>query len=334
MAGERDGSGGRISCLGEALIDLLPIEEEGRTIGFRMHPGGSPFNVAVAISRVGGPAAFVGKLSTDAFGRRLRATLERERVSLAWTAMAAAPSTLAFVTVDAGEPDFAFYGDGTADTLLRPEDLPEALFERTAILHVGSISLLRGTTPEAALAACERLAGRALVSLDPNVRPALVADEPAYRRTLDRLLALTDVLKISAADLAWLAPRRAPERAAVDLLADGPALVLVTHGADGVLAVRSAPGDARPSVRREAAFPVEVADTVGAGDAFQAGLLTWLFGQGVTTRAALEALSDDRLAEGLRFAAAVAALACTRPGADPPTLDVVEAFLADLGPEI
>jgi len=328
------GSVGRITCLGEALIDFLPIEEGGGMVGFRVHPGGSLLNVAVAVARLGQPVALAGKLSTDFFGRYVRAYLEREGVHVSWLADVDAPSTLAFVATESGDPSFVFYGERAADTLVRAEDLPAALFSNTAILHVGSISLLRGSTPQAVLAACQRLAGSALLSLDPNLRPALVSDEPAYRALLRRLAALVDIFKVSAVDLAWLASGRDLETAAGELLADGPALVVVTRGADGVLALRRNQG-ARThetggslSTYRLPAHVVDVVDTVGAGDAFTAGLLSWLREHDVTSRVALDALSPDELTAALNFAAATAALNCTRAGSEPPDALAVRAFLS------
>ena len=211
-----------LTCLGELLVDFLPIEADGATTGFRMHAGGSLLNVALAAARLGQPVALAGKAGRDLFGRFLRATVEREGVDTRWLLDADAPSTLAFVATERGEPSFAFYGDGAADTLLAPAEVPEALVAETAILHVGSIALLRGTTPDAVEAACGRLRGRALLSLDPNVRPGLVRDEPAYRARLDRLLAQVDVVKVSDADLAWLVPGRGLADAARELLARGP----------------------------------------------------------------------------------------------------------------
>ena len=336
MAKRCGGSVGRITCLGEALIDFLPIEDGERMVGFRMHPGGSPLNVAVAVARLGLPIALAGKLSTDLFGRYLRAYLEREGVDVGWLADVDAPSTLAFVATESGDPTFAFYGERAADTLLRAGDLPQALFAETAILHVGSISLLRGSTPEAVLAACQRLAGRALLSFDPNLRPALIADEPAYRALLRRLAALVDILKVSADDLAWLASGRDPEVAAAELLVQGPALVVVTRGPDGVLALRrnkrARPDqtDGAVSTYRVPAPVVEVVDTVGAGDAFTGGLLSWLRQRGITSRVGLDALSPDELTAALGFAAATAALNCTRAGANPPSSRAVRAFLSQL----
>ena len=315
-----------ITCMGEILVDFLPVDEGGRTVGFRMHPGGSLLNVAVAAARLGGRSALVTRTSTDFFGRYLHAYAEDEGIDTRWLSEMAAPSTLGFVTFADGEPDFTFYGDGAADTRVTIDDLSDELAAETAILHVGSISLLRGSTPATVLAACERMRGRALLSLDPNLRPSLVRDEPAYRAILETLFGLVDVIKVSAADLAWLAPGRDVAAVAVELLDRGPALVAVTLGGAGVLAVRrTADGVASTTVP---GFQVTVADTVGAGDSFDGGLLTRLAELGVTSRAALGHLSEGELTEALRFAVAVAALNCSRPGADPPSRAEVDAFLA------
>lgn len=312
--------------MGEILVDFLPVDEGTRTVGFRLHPGGSLLNVAVATVRLGGRSALVTKTGTDFFGRYLRAYAQGEGIDTRWLSETAALSTLGFVTFGGGEPDFTFYGDGAADTLLTVDDLSDELVAETAILHVGSISLLRGSTPATVIAACERMRGRALLSLDPNLRPSLVTDEPAYRATLETLFGLADVIKVSAADLAWLAPGRDVADAAVDLLDRGPALVAVTLGAAGVLAVRrTAHGIA---TTRVAGFRVTVADTVGAGDSFDGGLLIQLAERNVTSRSALMGLAQDDLVEILRFAVAVAALNCSRPGADPPPRADVDAFLA------
>lgn len=315
-----------ITCMGEILIDFLPVDEGTRTVGFRMHPGGSLLNVAVASARLGGRSALVTKTGTDFFGRYLRAFVQDEGVDTRWLSEMAAPSTLGFVTLDGGEPDFTFYGEGAADTRLTLDDLSNEIAAETAILHVGSISLLRGSTPATVIAACERMRGRALLSLDPNLRPSLVKDEPAYRATLETLFGLVDVIKVSAADLAWLAPGRDVADVAIDLLDRGPALVAVTLGEAGAIAVRrTADGAATTTVP---GVMVVVADTVGAGDSFDGGLLTRLAELGVTSRTALMRLSEGEMTEALRFAVAVAALSCTRPGANPPRRAEVDAFLA------
>jgi fructokinase len=315
-----------ITSMGEILIDFLPIQQGDRTVGFRMHPGGAPMNVAIGVARLGQSAAFASKVSSDMFGRFLRGFVEEQGVDTRFLLDTTAQSTLAFVTMTETEPEYNFYTTSTADTLLTIDELPEALFSETRILHFGSISLLRGTTPTAVLATAERLKGHALLSCDPNLRPSLIQDEQAYRTVLERALTLADIIKISAADLAWFAPDRSVEQAAADLLARGAALVVVTRGGEGVLALRSVPGADRPITLP--AFPIRVVDTVGAGDSFSSGLLASLAERGVGSRDALENVSQDQLVACLRFATAVSALTCTRSGADPPDRATVEQFLA------
>jgi fructokinase len=322
------GNGGPslITCLGELLIDFLPITEDDETVGFRMHAGGSMLNVAVAAARLDRPVELAGAVSGDMFGRFLRRHVERERVGTRWLVDVAAPTTLAFVATERGEPRFAFYGDGAADTRLLPGDLPEAMFLETGVLHVGSISLLRGTTPDAVLAACARQRGHGLVSVDPNVRPDLVSDEVGYRALLERLFALADVVKLSDADAAWLAPGVQPEQLVRDILELGPALVVVTRGADGVVAARQSSGG--PAIHRLPAYQVQVADTVGAGDTFSAGLLVRLVDRGVTSHDAIRSQPAADVEADLRFAAAAAAINCMRPGADPPDRPTVLSFMS------
>ncbi len=317
----------RLTSLGEILFDFLPTEAGGEVTGFTMHPGGGPYNVAVGLARLGQPTGFVSKVGDDFFGRQLRRAVRAEGIDDRFLATAhGAPTTLAFVATESGEPVFTFYGDGAADTLLAPEDLPELFYAETALLHFGGISLLRGSTPSAALAAAEGLRGRALISLDPNVRPHVIADPAAYRATLERAIGLCDLLKLSAADIEWLAPGADPIDYAADLLGRGPAAITVTRGGAGVLALRRGPAGVE---RLEApGYSVQVADTVGAGDSFSAGFLAALAERGVLGRAALEALPADELRAALRFGAAVAAINCARVGADPPRRDEVEAFMA------
>lgn len=311
--------------MGEILIDFLPITEHDKTVGFRMHAGGTFFNVALALARLGQAAAFVNKISTDFFGRYLLGTMQQEGIDTRFVVLTTAPSTLAFVAIEDGEPSYAFHDAGAADTLLTVNDLPEVLFAETRILHFGGISLLRGTTPDAVIAAALRLAGHALLSFDPNIRPGLIHDTYAYQMLFRRVLQLADIVKLSAADLAWLTPGQSVEQAAAALLAQGPALVVVTLGSTGTLALRAS---ATQKMLMLPTLQVEVVDTIGAGDAFSGGLLTGLAERGATSRAALAQLSNSDLLEILHFASTVAALTCTRSGADPPRrADVQKMFI-------
>lgn len=308
------------TAIGEILIDFTPIVEGGATVGFRMHPGGSPLNVAVGLARLGTRVEFAGKASSDLFGRFLVAHLEREGVGTRFLSRADARSTLAFVAFRHGEPSFSFYGEGTADTLLVPDDLPETI-EQTEVLHFGSISLLRRPTAGTIAGLVERLRGRAMLSFDPNIRPGLIADPGAYQELLLHMFRAADIVKVSATDLAWFDPHRSMEAAAAAVLDLGPALVAVTQGARGCY-VRWAGGELRVPGRE-----VQVVDTVGAGDAFTSGLLVRLTERGLMTRAHLEQARTEVLEDSLRFATAAAALTCTRAGAEPPRRAEIDAVL-------
>ena len=308
------------AAVGEILIDFTPIVEEERTVGFRMHPGGSPCNVAVSLARMGANVEFVGQASTDFFGHFLVEYLQGESVGIRYLSRSSAPTTLAFVAMVGGEPAFTFYGDQAADTLLRPSDLPADIAAAT-VLHFGSISLLRGTTATTIAGLVQGLRSRTLLSFDPNIRPSLIRDEPAYRQLLTQLFRAADIVKMSEADAGWLTPGRLPEAVAAGILELGPALVVITQGPRGAYA-RTETLEAHV-----AAPPVRVVDTVGAGDAFTGGLLFTLARQGITGRTALGRLDAGSLNTALEFAAAAAALTCTRAGADPPRLEEIEGFL-------
>lgn len=296
-----------IVVAGEALIDLTAETPDGRYVP---HPGGSPYNVAVGLGRAGVPVAFVGCLSRDRFGRRLRSHLTESGVSPEYLATCEEPTTLAIVHASSGQPDYSFYSEGTSAPQLLVQDLPD--LPPAAGLHVGSISLVLQPGARALVDLMRRAARRRVVSLDPNIRPALIPDADGYRREFASWLGLVDVVKVSAEDLAWLEPDDDPRATASAWLGHGVVLVIVTMGAEGAFAVTPA-GSARRGGHR-----VDVADTVGAGDAFTTAVLAHAHGRGLLSRGALARLGDDELTRLLDAANAHAADTCTRYGADPP----------------
>lgn len=302
-----------ILVCGEALVDLVPAGC-GEEIGFVARGGGSPYNVAVGLGRLGVPVGFLGRVSRDRFGRLLRDRLEANGVALDHLLAGDEPTTLAVVHLpEDDEPDFAFYDIATADRLIERDDLPGDLGTAVRALHFGSISLLREPGATAFETLLLREAGRRLVSLDPNVRPSLIQDRDAYRTRLARWIAAADIVKVSAADLRWLHPGEDPISVGERWLATGPALVVVTRGEAGAVALGRNGRAARDGIR------VTVSDTVGAGDAFTTGLLAWLDHADALGRSALEALDDEAIGEAIGFGNAVASLTCTRSGSEPPT---------------
>jgi fructokinase len=308
-----------IVVCGEALIDLVPMSQ-GDEPAYVARAGGSSFNVAMGLGRLGTPVGFLGRLSTDPFGRMLRRRLLADGVDCHFVQEGDEPSTLAIVHLEAGaEPIYAFHDQGTADRMLRVEDLPADFPAEVAALHLGSISMVRQPGASAFEALMRREHGRRVLSLDPNVRPSLVGERSAYLARLEGWVSLADVVKVSQADLAWLYPETAPDVVAGTWLARGPGLVVVTRGHDGSFALTAG---GRVDV---AGTPVAVSDTVGAGDAFTSGLLAWLDEAGWLDHARIREIPADALRQCLVFANRAAAITCTRAGAQPPTRTEMDA---------
>jgi fructokinase len=292
---------------GEALIDVVAAPD-GTLVG---HPGGGPYTVARSIGRLEQPVAYLGRISTDGFGARLRHELEDDGVGLDAIVATDAPTTLALVELDAsGAAAYRFYVGGTSAPGLTLEAATAVLPERIETLCVGALGLVfepMATTLERLV---ERVAPGTLVALDPNCRPAAIEDRAAYRGRIERVLRRTDVLKVSEDDLGWLLPGSSATDAARALLPGGEAVALVTLGSRGALIVR---GD--DDVVAVEAPPVEVVDTIGAGDAFTGAFLAHWRSRGLG-RAELG--GREELIEATRFACRAAALTCARAGAEPP----------------
>jgi fructokinase len=301
-----------VSC-GEALIDFLPRRAPGGEVSYAPFPGGSPMNVAIAVGRLGAPAGFFGGLSTDLFGDVLRSALEASNVDTTFANVSDRPSTLAFVGLNGGDARYAFYDEGSAGRMLTDNDLP-AFPKTVTALHFGSFSLAEEPCGSAFEALMQREQRDRVISLDVNVRPTLIRNRDGYLARIGRLVEMADIVKLSADDLDWLAPGGGFDGLARSWLADGARLVVLTRGADGAMAISQHGSFAAPGVK------VTVADTIGAGDTFTAGMLARLSQRGLLAKPAVAALTRDQIADVLAFAARAAAITVSRPGADPPWL--------------
>jgi fructokinase len=315
-----------LTVLGEALIDLV-ADPDGR---YTAHAGGSPLNVAVGLARLGQASELMARLSTDAFGRLLRGHAAGNGVGLTASPRVTEPTTLAVVSLDReGRADYAFYLEGTADWQWTEAEL-ELVPAETRIFHTGSLA--SWTAPGAQrisdLTSRLRAHGDVVLSYDPNIRPLLLADLDAARRLVERSVSDAHVVKCSEEDLAYLYPEDSVESVLERWLNLRCDLVVVTRGGDGVIARTRDALIERPGV------PIELVDTIGAGDAFMAGLLAGLTDLGLTTPAKLAAASSAEFATVIDTGTLVAALTCERAGAQPPTraeLDTARPRLAVAG---
>ena len=300
-----------ILCHGEMLIDFIPTEAGDGAPAYRPVVGGSPGNVALTLARLNVPAGFVGGLSTDFFGEEIVAALSASGIVLDYVSRLNRPSMLAFVDLKGEEPRYAFYDAECAPRNWRLEDMPP-IGDAVKALHFGSLSLARQPAASAFAALMAREADRRIISFDPNIRAGLIEDEADYRKRLDTFFKRAHVIKASGADLDWIAPGADPAALAADWLANEARLVVFTSGGEGArIFYRGG------SVTRRART-VTVADTVGAGDSTMGGLLAALHDRDALSPAQLEALCEADLAAVLDFALAVAAITCSRVGADPP----------------
>ncbi|AHM71352.1 carbohydrate kinase family protein [Yersinia hibernica] len=301
----------RIICYGESLIDFT---YDGQA--FIPHPGGSPYNVAIALGRLGTQVDYCTQLSTDMFGNMLLQHLELNHVGTTTISRNPAPSTLAFVlTHPETEPEYAFYSRQAADVIIQSEDLPAPI--EATLHHFGSISLMQepcGTTWENYLTQLD-----GFISFDPNIRPSLIPDRQVYLDRFNRITGRIQLLRLSLSDLQWLAPDEAVEHFVDRMFAKGILMVAITSGSDGAWIYTLECNKYQP------VMSVSVTDTIGAGDTFTAGLLSVLV-DGIKDKT-LAKLDNNMLARALKTGSIAAALNCRNKGANPPTADEVNKLM-------
>ena len=300
-----------LSC-GEALIDMLPRTTTLGEPAFSPYAGGAVFNTAIALGRLGAPSAFFSGISNDMLGQILTETLEASKVDTQYCARSDRPTTVAFVKLVDGQATYAFYDENTAGRLLSQDQLP-TLPAAISTLFFGGISLVNDPAASTYEALQTRESATRVTMIDPNIRPGFIAGkETAYRARIDRMIARADIVKLSDEDLHWLLGAGDVSELARQVLEKGPKLVFITEGAAGARAITATQN------RFVAATKVTVADTVGAGDTFNAGALAALHEAGALTKSALTTLSDATLDAALTLGTKAAAVTVSRPGANPP----------------
>jgi fructokinase len=304
-----------ILVCGEALMDVFAAAETATGLMLDARVGGSPFNVAVGLARMKQPVAFLSSVSTGFLGDRLMSALHAEGVNTTAVARTAAPTTLSLVGLDAqGVPAYSFYGHGAADRQLKVAGLAALtpLAHQVQAIHVGSYATVVEPMASTLRALVERENKRCLIAYDPNLRLNVEPHLDAWKHTVAWMLPRTHLLKISDEDLGLLQPGVALADFAAHASSQGVTWVIVTQGGEGAQAWCAHGHVQVPSPH------VGVIDTVGAGDTFQAALLTWLSEHQALGSSAIAQLDLTALEQALRFAAAAAAITCSRRGADMP----------------
>ena len=300
-----------IVCCGEALIDMLPRTSKEGAVVYQPFNGGSIFNTAIALGRLGIITGFFSGISTDFFGDSLIAGLKASNVDLKYAKIWDKPTTLAFVKLDNGQARYSFYDDNSAGRMLTTKDLPKLSADVNA-LHFGSISLI----PEPGATTLEDLMEREekdrVICLDPNIRSNIIKDRSQYLERIGRLISMCDILKISDEDVTWITGKTELGAAARKWLNAGAKVVVITRGENGVEAFTKGISIKVPSVN------VKVVDTVGAGDTFTAGFLASLQRAGKLNKAAISYLDETSLRNAVNYAARAAAITVSRTGANPP----------------
>lgn len=304
-----------LSC-GDALFDLFAGGEEAdvASIALSGRIGGSPLNVALGLARLGHPTAYFTKVSGDPFGLRIRAFLEREGIDQRFLIDTKRNTTLAMVSLSsAGTPRYDFYIEGTADRSIEPSEVPSAFPAELEAIHLASYSTVTEPTASALARLVAQEHGRRFISYDPNIRASIEPDLDIWRSRIGATVPLASLVKASEEDLEQVYPGRSTETVLADWLSAGAALAVVTLGENGAIAATRSGITVRVPGRS-----ITVADTVGAGDTFQAALLAGLKEGGHLSAEAAGSLNEEALRELLGFAVRAAAITCSRRGADLP----------------
>ena len=305
-----------ILCCGESLIDMIPEQNIEGNSGFVPHAGGAIFNTAIGIGRLGCPVGLMSGISTDIFGQRLIAELTESNVDTSNVILSDRPTTLAFVQLNDGQATYLFYDENSAGRMIEVEDMPNQLEAVTAFLF-GGISLHGDPGAEAYVQFAETHAEGSVVMVDPNIRPSFISNEILFRDRIERMFRLADIVKVSDEDLNWLYPESGSLEAKVSHLQKlGPTIVVLTRGSSDVQAWKH---EENPIFVDS--LKVDVVDTVGAGDSFNAGFLTSLSKAGLLNKATIRLILESDIVAALNFGVRTAAKTVGRVGANPPWRD-------------
>ena len=310
-----------IICCGEALIDMVQVLSDSGQTSYAPLVGGAIFNTAIGLGRLGIEVGIVSGVSNDLFGQQLHDALVVSKVDTSYLVRSNLPTTLAFVSLDAGHASYTFYDENSAGRSFQVTHVPNLFDVQRGIkscnaLYFGGISLINEPAADAYCSIAQKYANDMVIVLDPNIRTNFISNDKTYRQRLQHIIDVADIIKVSNEDLDWLVGGAIPEQQQVHLLrGKNKAIVIVTKGSEGATAYLTAGEVVHQDVPK-----VCVVDTVGAGDTFSAGLLAKLVSLNLMSKTALANISRTELLESLAYATQVAAVNVSRQGANPPWL--------------
>lgn len=302
-----------IICCGEALVDMIAIGIDDDQKAFVPHSGGAIFNTAITLGRLGANVGLVSGVSEDMFGQQLVRDLNTSKVETSYLVRSDRPTTLAFVELKDGQASYSFFDENSAGRMVQFDDF-SSIEEPVSAYYFGGISLASEPSGESYAALAAKMAENSVIMLDPNVRTTFIADEAKYRQRLETLFGVCDIVKISDEDLSWIYPdAETLNSAASQILNAGASIVVLTKGEEGSTAFYGDGKTVDIEIKK-----VTVADTVGAGDSFNGGLLSKLSELNLLSKSALKDIDEAPLKQAMEFASKVAAITVSRSGANPP----------------
>lgn len=302
-----------IICCGEALVDMIAIGIDDDQTAFVPHSGGAIFNTAITLGRLGADVGLISGVSEDMFGQQLVRDLKTSKVDTSQLVRSSRRTTLAFVELKDGQASYSFFDENSAGRMVQFEDFP-SIEEPASAYYFGGISLASEPSGESYAALAAKMADNSVIMLDPNIRTTFISDEAKYRARLEKLFNVCDIVKISDEDLSWIYPDATSLNSAANMILNsGASLVVLTKGEDGSTGFYGDGKSVDISIEK-----VKVADTVGAGDSFNGGLLAKLSELDLLSKSALKNLNDEQLKQAMAFASKVAAITVSRSGANPP----------------
>ena len=312
-----------IAIGGENLIDFVETQTNEGLPQYTAHPGGGPYNIAMAAGRQGGDVSYLTPISNDRLGQMLAKNLIDSDVTI-FAHRLDEPTSLAVVSLENNAPSYQFYREGTAERQITETKLADVLSDMPWLFHIGSLALAGGGDSDAWENLFNKLSDKGVItSIDPNVRANLIPDPVQYIKRIERMIKKADILKLSDEDIAWLYPNLSIDEAFDHIcLIAGSGIKVMTKGAEGAVARSDAARISTPSYKID-----QLADTVGAGDTFMATMLVWLRDQKITLKESIHQLEGHQLEQMMTRAATAAGINCTRSGCNPPKPDEIDALI-------